>query len=218
MTSKKNLNAFASETHTGKEYSIAIVVAEWNQKTTFALRDGAIDTLKKAGVLKQNIQVYKVPGSYELPFGASTILQYFNVDAVICLGCVIKGETPHFNYICQAVAKGCMDVQLQANRPVIFGVLTTHNQQQAEDRSGGKYGNKGVEAAHTALKMIELTHFCEENGDRDPLLDTINSPLGNLLLQSAMGNDINDDFDLEDDDESFFSKGKKVELNPKKKK
>lgn len=222
MASKnKNLSAFASETPSGKEYSVAIIVAEWNQKVTFALRDGAIETLKKAGVKKDNIHVYHVPGSYELPYGAFTVLQNYTIDGVICLGCVIQGETPHFDYICQAVAKGCMDVQLELKRPVIFGVLTTLDQQQAEDRAGGKHGNKGAEAAHTVLKMIQLTHSCQENGDRDPLLDTINGPLGSLLLQSAMVNDDEEDFDFDiepEDDDSYFGKGKKVELNPKKKK
>ncbi len=217
----QNLSAFASETPNGKDYTIAIVVAEWNDKITFALRDSTIDTLKKAGVLQQNIHVYQVPGSYELPYGAFTILQNFSLDAVICLGCVIQGETPHFDYICQAVSKGCMDVQLQLKCPVIFGVLTTLTMEQAEARAGGKYGNKGAEAAHSALKMIQLTHYCQEKGDRDPLLDTINGPLGSLLLQSAMVNDDEGDFDFDiddADDESYFGKGKKVELNPKKKK
>lgn len=222
MASKnKNLSAFASETPNGKEYVIAIVTAEWNQKISFALRDGAIDTLKKAGVVKENIHQYQVPGSFELPYAAYTILQNYGVDAVICIGCIIQGETPHFDFICQAVAQGCMNAQLKLNRPVIFGVLTTLDQKQAEERAGGKHGNKGAEAAHTALKMIELTHFCNEYGDRDPLLDTINGPLGSLLLQSAMvsGEEEGFDFDLEDDDnESYFGKGKKVELNPKKKK
>jgi 6,7-dimethyl-8-ribityllumazine synthase len=221
MASKnKNLNAFASETPNGQNYSVAIVVAEWNDKITFALRDGALQTLKKAGVKKENIHVFNVPGSYELPYGAFTVLQNYSFDAAICLGCVIQGETPHFDYICQAVAKGCMDAQLQLKRPVIFGVLTTLDQKQAEERAGGKHGNKGSEAAHTALKMIELTHSCQELGDRDPLLDTINGPLGSLLLQSAMTNDEEEDydFDLDEEDDSFFGKGKKVELNPKKKK
>ncbi len=218
----KNLSNFTSETPNGKDYSIAIIVAEWNSEITIALRDGAISTLQKAGVSKDNIHVHLVPGSYELPYAAYTVLQNYNVDAAICLGCVIQGETPHFDYICQAVAKGCMDVQLQLKRPVVFGVLTTLNYQQAEDRAGGKHGNKGEEAAHTALKMIQLTHLCEEKGDRDPMLDAINGPLGSLLLQSAMVNDEDDNFDFdieeEDPDESYFAKGKKVELNPKKKK
>lgn len=225
MASKnKNLSSFASETPNGKDAFIAIVVAEWNQKVTFALRDGAIATLKKAGVKKENIQIYQVPGSYELPYAAQTILQNYNVDGVICIGCVIQGETPHFDFICDAVAKGCMDVQLSSKRPVIFGVLTTLNQEQAEDRAGGKHGNKGAEAAHTLLKMIELTNHCQENGDRDPLLDSINGPLGSLLLQSAMVNDDEADFDfdldedVEEEDDSYFGKGKKVELKPKKKK
>lgn len=224
MSSKnKNLDTFASETPNGKDYSVAIVVAEWNDKITFALRDGALQTLKKAGVKKDNIQVYYVPGSYELPYGAQTILQNYTVDAVICIGCVVQGETPHFDFICQAVAKGCMDVQLQLKRPVIFGVLTTLNNEQAEARAGGKHGNKGSEAAHTALKMIQLTHSCNENGNRDPLLDTMNGPLGSLLLQSALGgaheeDDFDFDFEEENEDDSYFGKGKKVELNPKKNK
>ncbi len=222
MASKnKNLNVFASETPNGENYRVAIVVAEWNDKITFALRDGAIQTLKKAGVKKENIHVYQVPGSYELPYAAFTVLQNYSFDAAICLGCVIQGETPHFDYICQAVSKGCMDAQLQLKRPVIFGVLTTLDMAQAEARAGGKHGNKGAEAAHTALKMIELTHLCQENGDRDPLLDTINGPLGSLLLQSAITNDDEGDFDFnleEEGDESYFGKGKKLELNPKKKK
>jgi 6,7-dimethyl-8-ribityllumazine synthase len=224
MSSKnKNLDTFASETPSGKEYSVALIVAEWNHQVTFALRDGAIQTLKKAGVKKDHIHVHYVPGSYELPYGALTVLQNYTVDAAICLGCVIQGETPHFDYICQAVAKGCMDVQLEQKRPVIFGVLTTLDQQQALDRAGGKHGNKGSEAAHTALKMIQLTHSCAQNGDRDPMLDTMNGPLGSLLLQSALLNNEEDDFEFdfeeeEEEDKSYFGKGKKVELKPNKKK
>lgn len=220
---KKNLSQFNSKVPDGTSYSIAIIVADWNEKITYALRDGAIETLQLAGVLKENIHIHYVPGSYELPFAAQTVMQNYSVDAAICLGCVIQGETPHFDYICQAVAKGCMDAQLQLRRPVIFGVLTTLNYEQAADRSGGKHGNKGSEAAFTALRMIELTRHCEENGDRDPMMDAVDGPLGGLLLQSALMNDEEDlDFEFEEDsdesDESYFGKGKKVELNPKNKK
>lgn len=221
---KKNLSQFNTPVPDGSQYSIALIVAEWNETITYALRDAAIETLKNAGVTSENIHVFSVPGSYELPYGALTILQNYNIDAAICLGCVIQGETPHFDYICQAVAKGCMDTQLQLRRPVIFGVLTTLNYEQAAERAGGKHGNKGSEAAYTALKMIELTKASEEAGDRDPMMDAMNGPLGGLLLQSAMMNDDEDlDFELEDDfetneDESYFGKGKKVELNPKNKK
>lgn len=228
MSSKnKNLSVFTSSTPSGKGCSVGLVVAEWNHEVTFALRDGAVELLKKAGVKKDDIHLYYVPGSYELPYGAQTVLTNFELDAVICLGCVVQGETPHFDFICQAVAKGCMDVQLQTRRPVIFGVLTTLNQQQALERAGGKHGNKGAEAAHTALKMIELTRTCEENGDKDPMMDAFNGPLGNMLLQSALMNtgmeDEGDDFfedewDEEEEELPPHQKGKKVALKPKKKK
>lgn len=136
---------------------IAIVVSKWNDEVTGALSTAAQETLLAAGVLKKNIKVYQVPGSYELTTGAQFILDNTSyTDAVICLGCVVQGETRHFDFICEAVAQGIKDVSLKYNRPVIFGVLTPDNQQQALDRAGGKYGNKGEEAAVAALEMIDL--------------------------------------------------------------
>lgn len=138
-----------------KKVKIGIVVSEWNTEITHSLMNAAFSFLIQKGVKEKNIQVKYVPGSFELPLGAQWMAQQ-NVNAVITLGCVIQGETRHFDFICQACADGIMQVGLQYNKPIIFGVLTTQNQQQALDRAGGKHGNKGVEAAETALKMIEL--------------------------------------------------------------
>jgi len=133
-----------------------IVVAEWNPEVTFALADGAVNTLKKHGAKDENIIMKYVPGSFELPLGAQFLAEYGNVDAVIILGCVIQGETRHFDYICEGVTQGTKDLNLKYNLPFIFGLLTTNNQQQALDRAGGKHGNKGDEAAVTAIKMVNL--------------------------------------------------------------
>lgn len=145
----------AGQDHSGDK--IALVVSKWNDRITHTLRDGAIACLQQAGVSADQISVFDVPGSYELPAGAQAVLfENAEWDAVICLGCVIQGETRHFEFICQAVSKGIMDVGLRFNRPVIFGVLTPDTMQQALDRAGGKYGNKGEEAAVAALEMIDL--------------------------------------------------------------
>ncbi len=135
---------------------IGIVVSEWNTEITEALLNGAVDTLIENGVVKSNIFTKYVPGSFELPLGAQLLIDNTNVDAVICLGCVIQGETRHFEFICQSVAQSISNLNLEYSIPVIFGVLTTDNIEQARDRSGGKHGNKGVEAAITAIKMIQL--------------------------------------------------------------
>jgi 6,7-dimethyl-8-ribityllumazine synthase len=134
----------------------AIVVAEWNEEVTDALYHGAVSSLLAHGVKKENILKKLVPGSFELALGAQWMAEREGIDAVICLGCVIQGETPHFDYICQAVGYGIMEVGLKTGKPVIFGVLTTLNKQQALDRAGGKYGNKGEEAALTAIKMLSF--------------------------------------------------------------
>jgi 6,7-dimethyl-8-ribityllumazine synthase len=136
----------------GKKF--AIVVAEWNEDITGALLDGAMTCLIQNGVEKKNISCTNVPGSFELSLGALWLAEKRQVDAVICLGCVIQGETPHFDYICQAVALGITEVGLKTGKPVIFGVLTTLDKKQAEERAGGKYGNKGEEAALTAIQML----------------------------------------------------------------
>jgi len=131
-----------------------IVVSEWNDEVTEALFTGAVETLLENGVNRDNIFRNSVPGSFELILGGQWLAQEEAIDAVICLGCVIQGETRHFDFICDAVAQGIKDVNLKFNKPVIFGVLTTDTQQQALDRAGGKHGNKGDEAAITAVKML----------------------------------------------------------------
>ena len=134
----------------------AIIVSEWNTEVTHALYTGAYETLVKYGAQEDNIVSLQVPGSFELSLGAQKLAQRENIDAVICLGCVIQGETRHFDFICQAVADGITNVSLKYNKPVIFGVLTPNTQEQAMDRAGGKHGNKGDEAAITAIKMLAL--------------------------------------------------------------
>lgn len=133
----------------------AIVVAEWNEEITEALYQGAYNGLIELGASKNNIVRKNVPGTYELAMGGLKMASDKKIDAVICLGCVIQGETPHFDYICQAAALGIMEVGLKTGKPTIFGVLTTLNKKQAEERAGGKYGNKGEEAAVTAVRMLE---------------------------------------------------------------
>ena len=154
-TSNKNLSSFSNKNITDiSDRTFGIVVSEWNSEVTEALYSGAVQTLLQNGATKGNIIRKTVPGSYELTLGAQWLAQQEEIDAVICLGCVIQGETPHFDYICQAVANGFTNVGLKFNKPVIFGVLTTLNLQQALDRAGGRHGNKGDEAAATAIKML----------------------------------------------------------------
>jgi 6,7-dimethyl-8-ribityllumazine synthase len=133
----------------------AIVVSQWNEDITEALYQATVSTLTAHGVKQKNILRKNIPGSFELSLGALRMAEKKSINAVICLGCVIQGETPHFNYICQAVAYGLTEVSLKTRKPVIFGVLTTLNKQQALDRAGGKYGNKGEEAALTAIRMLD---------------------------------------------------------------
>lgn len=153
----KNLSEYDLETvPDAVNMKFGIVVSEWNYKITGALAQGALDTLKKHGAIDENIIIKHVPGSFELTLGGQLIAEYSDVDAIILLGCVIQGGTPHFDYICQGVTKGAVDLNLKYNIPVIFGVLTTLDEQQAIDRAGGKLGNKGDEAAVTAIKMVAL--------------------------------------------------------------
>jgi 6,7-dimethyl-8-ribityllumazine synthase len=133
-----------------------IVVSDWNNNITWALLEGAVSTLKKHGVSDEDILIKHVPGSFELTLGAQFIAEYDDVDGIICLGCVIQGETPHFTYICQGVTQGITSLNMEYNIPFIFGVLTTNTMQQAIDRAGGIHGNKGDEAAITAIKMAAL--------------------------------------------------------------
>lgn len=140
------------------DVSIGIVVSEWNQEVTGNLLKGAKETLEAEGIKSDQIQVESVPGSYELSLGAQFMVEHAEVDAVICLGAVIQGETRHFEFISQSVAQGINRVSLDYNTPVIFGVLTTDNQEQALERAGGKHGNKGVEAASSVIKMLSLEY------------------------------------------------------------
>jgi 6,7-dimethyl-8-ribityllumazine synthase len=136
--------------------SFGLVVAEWNHEITETLAEGAVETLLKHGVTEEDIMIKRVPGTFELSLGAQFMAEYTAADAIICIGCVIRGDTPHFEYICQGVTQGITNVNLDYNIPVIFSVLTTDNLEQAKDRAGGKHGNKGIEAAITAIKMAAL--------------------------------------------------------------
>lgn len=133
-----------------------IVVAEWNYEVTRSLAQGAVETLKKHGAKDENIILSHVPGSFELTLGAQYLAEYTKSDAIIILGCVIQGETRHFDFICDGVTQGITSLNIKYNKPFIFGLLTTDNQQQALDRAGGIHGNKGDEAAVTAIKMLAL--------------------------------------------------------------
>jgi len=153
----KNLSAYNPDNiPDASEMQFGIVVAEWNAEITHALYEGCYDTLLKHGVKAENIQTMQVPGAFELPAGARILSGKHKLDAVICLGCVIKGETNHNEYINNAVANGLMNLSISTGRPYIFGVLTPNDQQQALDRAGGVHGNKGVEAAVTAIRMAAL--------------------------------------------------------------
>lgn len=154
-SSLKNLSDYNSDNLpdiSGKRFGL--VVAEWNKEITDTLCLGAYDTLLKHGAKPENIYRNTVPGSFELTLGAQFLAQSPEIDAVICLGVVIKGETKHDDYICHAVANGITNVALKYNKPVIFGLVTTNDEQQAWDRAGGKHGNKGVEAAAAAIQML----------------------------------------------------------------
>ena len=153
----KDLSAYdINSVPSAENMRFGVVVAEWNWEITSALANGAVNTLKKHGATEENISVKYVPGTFELPLGGQYFAELDNVDAVILLGCVIQGDTRHFDYICEGVTQGTKDLNLKYNKPFIFGVLTTNNEQQALDRAGGKLGNKGDEAAITAIKMVAL--------------------------------------------------------------
>ena len=154
----KNLSDFSHiHVQSAQGFKFSIVVSQWNAQVTGALLNGAIDGILKNGGLQADIDVIEVPGSYELISGADIVLRNKDIDAVICLGCVIQGETRHFDFICDAVANGISNVAIKYNKPVIFGVLTTDNLEQALDRAGGKHGNKGEEAAITAIQMAHIS-------------------------------------------------------------
>lgn len=154
-TELHNLSDYDSEkTASGKGRKVGIVYAEWNSEITYALRDGAVKTLIDNGVAREDITLASVPGSFELIFGASQMVKSRQYDAVIAIGCVIRGDTPHFDYICEGVTAGLSQLNVQYDIPVIFGLITTNNLLQAQERSGGRLGNKGDECAVTALQMM----------------------------------------------------------------
>jgi 6,7-dimethyl-8-ribityllumazine synthase len=159
-SSLKNLSAYDDAViPAADEMVFGVVVAEWNAHITHALYDGCVETLLKHGVKEDNIHVAQVPGAFELPTAARLLASRFPaVDAVICLGCVIKGETKHDEYINLSVANALQNLSITLSKPFIFGLLTPNDAQQALDRAGGKHGNKGVEAAVTAIRMAALKH------------------------------------------------------------
>jgi 6,7-dimethyl-8-ribityllumazine synthase len=160
----KNLSEYNEENiPSGKDLNVGIIVSDWNKDITHALYDGCFDTLIKHHVPENKIKTLQVPGTFELPTAARLMLSRSKVDVVICIGCVIKGETKHDEYINHAVASGITNLSLTSGKPVIFGVLTPNDHQQALDRAGGKHGNKGVEAAVTALRMADLHKNYEDH-------------------------------------------------------
>lgn len=156
-TINKNLSHYDKDSiPNGADFKIGIVVSEWNETITGGLLDGAKSTLIENGVPENQILVQTVPGTFELPLGAQFMLESKDLDGVICIGSVIQGETKHFDFVCEGATQGIKDVNLKYNKPVIFCVLTDNTMQQAIDRSGGKHGNKGTEAAVACMKMIDL--------------------------------------------------------------
>ncbi len=159
----KSLSVFeGTPVPSASHMKFGIVWAEWNHEITHALMQGAYDTLKKYGASEEDILVKTVPGAFELTLGAQYLAEFSDVQAIICIGCVIQGDTRHFDFICDAVAKGITDLNIKHNLPVIFGVLTPNTLEQAQDRAGGKHGNKGDEAAMTAIKMLALKRSLRE--------------------------------------------------------
>lgn len=156
-TANKNLSDYDKTTlPDAKNFRFGIVVSEWNEHITNGLYTGAEAALLDCGVLPENIIRWDVPGSFELIYGAKKMIETQNVDCVITIGCVIKGETMHFEFVCEGVTQGIKDLNIKSDIPVIFCLLTDNNEQQSIDRSGGKHGNKGTEAAIAAIKMAEL--------------------------------------------------------------
>lgn len=140
----------------GKGRRVGIVCAEWNAVVTDKLLNGALEVLKKSGISPKDITVIRTPGAFELPLACQWLLEKKKIEGVIAIGCVIQGETRHFDFVCQGVTQGIMDVGLKTGKPAIFCVLTDNNLKQSKDRSGGKHGNKGAECAAALLKMLDL--------------------------------------------------------------
>ena len=140
-----------------KDFRFGIVVSEWNPDITKNLQKGAIETLLDCGAKKENIISWEVPGSFELVYGCKKMLETLQLDAIIAIGNVIQGETKHFDFVCNGVTQGIVDLNVKYNTPIIFCVLTDNTKQQSLDRSGGKFGNKGIECAVAAIKMASLS-------------------------------------------------------------
>ena len=158
-TQNQNLTDYTPENlPDASDMRFAIIVSEWNPDVTEKLKEGAYNTLLKQGVKAENICVVYVPGSFELIYAAKRIIGSVKPDAIIGLGCVIRGDTPHFDYVCSGITQGYAQLNVEGDIPCIFGLLTTDNLQQAIDRSGGKYGNKGDEYAVVAIKMAHLAN------------------------------------------------------------
>jgi 6,7-dimethyl-8-ribityllumazine synthase len=158
-TKNTNLSTYnKDEVPNAKGFRFGIVVSKWNKNITDGLLKGAHDTLIDCGVLTTDIEKLEVPGSFELIYGTKILVKR-KLDAIICLGSVIQGETKHFDYVCQAVSNGIKDLNISLDIPVIFGVLTDNTMEQAVSRSGGSNGNKGIEAAITAIKMAHLNQL-----------------------------------------------------------
>lgn len=156
-TADKHLSTYDPATvPSGEGRRFALVVSEWNHEITDALRQGARETLLRHGVAEADLMEVWVPGSFELAAGAQFLLERGGLHGVVCLGSVVRGETPHFDFVCQGTTQGIMAVGLKFSVPVIFGVLTDDTMQQARDRSGGRHGNKGVDCAVAVLKMAAL--------------------------------------------------------------
>lgn len=156
MSTLDNLNHEVKDVPSAKGMRFGMVVSDWNPPVTYALEKGAFETLTEHGADPDDIKVIHVPGSFELPLGGQFLAETETFDAIILLGCVIQGETRHFDYVCQGVTQGTMDLNLKFDIPFLFGVLTTDNLQQALDRAGGSLGNKGSEAALAAIRMGAL--------------------------------------------------------------
>lgn len=161
-TKNQNLSTFNPEkVPSGQGMRFGIVVSEWNNTITDALLDGAVHTLKSNGVQEGDIIVMRVPGSFELIYGTREMLR-LPVDSVIAIGCVIRGDTPHFDYICEGTTYGLSRLNTLQDKPIIYGLITTNTMEQAEERCGGKHGNKGDECAVTAIKMVAYHRKIEE--------------------------------------------------------
>ena len=156
-TENKNLSNYdKATTPTAAGFNIGIAVSEWNDQITKGLLQGCVDTLIDLGANENDINIQWVPGTYELPLVGQQLLEQGKCDGVVCIGSVIQGETRHFDFVCEAASQGIKDVGLKTGKPAIFCVLTDNNMQQSIDRSGGKHGNKGIEAAVALVKMLDL--------------------------------------------------------------